>query len=110
VFQDLSVILISPKAVMEERRTLPHATAVLVLGICSVATACFFVGFVLGIIGLRLSREGIQLSRENRDLTYGQNNLKAGYFLCIIGTAIGGVLIFYSISNAIMHVLNPQRY
>lgn len=95
---------------MEERRTLPHATAVLVLGICSVATACFFVGFVLGIIGLRLSREGIQLSRENRDITYGQHNLKAGYFLCIIGTAIGGLLIFYSISVAIMHVTNPQRY
>lgn len=95
---------------MEHRRTLPHATTVLVLGICSVATACFFVGFVLGIIGLRLSRDGMQLSRENRDTIYGHNNLKAGYFLCIIGTAIGGVLIFYSISDLIMHVINPQRY
>lgn len=95
---------------MEYRRALPHATTVLVLGICSVSTACFFVGFVLGVIGLRLSREGMQLNRENSIIFYGQNNLKAGYFLCITGTAIGGLLLLYSIAGAFMHVMNPQHY
>ena len=32
---------------------LPNATAVLILGICSILFGCVFVGFICGIIGLK---------------------------------------------------------
>jgi hypothetical protein len=46
---------------------LPNATAVLVLGICSIVFGCFFIGLALGIIGIILSGKG-RCTKKHRPL------------------------------------------
>lgn len=75
--------------------TLPNAAAALVLGILSVITSCWFVGLILGIIGLVLGNKArrVYLSAPNGYNGYGMAN--AGRVLSIIGICIGGIYIFY---------------
>ena len=80
---------------MEQKQTLPNATAVLVLGICSIVFGCFFVGLVLGIIGISMSGKGRKLNKENPELYEGFGQLNAGYVMSIIGTVLSGLYIFY---------------
>lgn len=80
---------------MEQKQQLPNATAVLVLGICSIVFSCFMVGFVLGIIGLALSTKGRKMYRENPSLYDGYSSLNAGFITSIIGTCIGGIYAIY---------------
>jgi hypothetical protein len=80
---------------MDQKTTLPNATAVLVLGICSIVFSCFFVGLVLGIIGLSMAGKGRQLNRENPDQYLGYGSLNAGWIMSIIGTVLGGLYIVY---------------
>ena len=80
---------------METKQTLPNSTAVLVLGICSIVFSCFFVGLVLGIIGLVLSTKGRKLYRENPELFEGYGQLNAGWIMSIIGTILGGLYVMY---------------
>jgi len=77
------------------KQTLPNSTVVLVLGICSILFGCFFVGLVLGIIGISLSSNGRRMYRENPDLYEGYGALNAGWIMSIIGTILGGLYIFY---------------
>ena len=53
---------------------LPNATAVLVLGICSIVFSCFFVGAILGIIGLVLGAKAKKVYKASPNLYegYGQ--------------------------------------
>lgn len=73
-----------------QKRPLPNATAVLVLGILSLIFWCF-IGLVLGIIGLVISKEGKELyDKDPQDYTsYG--SLNAGRVLCIIGIVLNGI-------------------
>ncbi|MDB5007542.1 MAG: hypothetical protein JWQ84_3482 [Mucilaginibacter sp.] len=80
-----------------EKQTLPNATAVLVLGICSLVFGCFFVGLILGIIGIALSGRGRKLYRENPALYDGYSSLNAGFIMSIIGTVLGGLYTLYFI-------------
>src|ERR1022692_1767596 len=80
---------------MEQKQSLPNSTAVLVLGICSIVFGCFFVGLVLGIIGLSISSKGRRMYRENPSLYEGYGMLNAGYIMSIIGTILGGLYIVY---------------
>ena len=80
---------------MDQKQSLPNSTAVLVLGICSIVFSCFFVGLVLGIIGLALSGKGMKLYRQNPDLFDGFGILNAGFIMSIIGTALGGLYLIY---------------
>ncbi len=80
---------------MEQKQQLPNSTVVLVLGICSIVFGCFFVGLVLGIIGIALSSNGRKLYKENPSLYEGYANLNAGYIMSIIGTILGGLYILY---------------
>ena len=80
---------------MDQKQSLPNSTAVLVLGICSIVFSCFFVGLVLGIIGLALSGKGMKLHRQNPDLFDGFGILNAGFIMSIIGTALGGLYLIY---------------
>ena len=50
---------------MSEKQTLPNSTAVLVLGICSIVFGCFFVGLILGIIGISMSGKGRKMYKDN---------------------------------------------
>jgi len=74
---------------------LPNATAVLVLGICSIVFSCVFVGLVCGIIGLVLSGKGRKMYKENPALYDGWGQLNAGYIMSIIGLAISGLYVIY---------------
>lgn len=80
---------------MESKQPLVNSTAVLVLGICSIVCACFFVGLILGIIGIVLSKPGKKLYAENPDLYEGYGNLNAGFIMSIIGTSLSGLHIIY---------------
>jgi M penetrans paralogue family 26 len=77
--------------------TLPNATAVLVLGICSIVFSCVFVGCICGIIGLVLASKGRTMYRENPSLYEGYGQLNAGWIMSIIGVVLGGLSIIYSI-------------
>jgi hypothetical protein len=76
---------------------LPHGTTVFVLGICSVLFSCFFIGLILGIIALVMSREGRRLYKDAPHLYEGYGLLNAGYILSIIGTALGALWVGYFI-------------
>jgi len=80
---------------MDQKTSLPNSTAVLVLGICSIVFSCFFVGLILGIVGLSMSGKGRQLYRENPDQYLGFGLLNAGWIMSIIGTVLGGLYIVY---------------
>ena len=73
-----------------QKRQLPNATAVLVLGILSLVFWCF-IGLVLGIIGLVISKEGKLLYENNPKDFVGYGSLNAGRVLCIIGIILNGV-------------------
>ncbi|MEI6061902.1 MAG: CCC motif membrane protein [Bacteroidota bacterium] len=80
---------------MEQKQQLPNATIVLVLGICSIIFGCFFVGLVLGIIGLSLSGSGRKMYKLNPELYEGYGTLNAGYIMSIIGIILGGLYAIY---------------
>ena len=73
-----------------EKRPLPNATAVLVLGILSLVFWCFL-GLILGIIGLVISKEGKSLYDQYPNSYTGYGSLNAGRVLCIIGIVINGL-------------------
>jgi len=77
------------------KETLPNSTAVLVLGICSIVFGCFFVGLVLGIIGISLSKQGRKMYNQNPNLYDGYGALNAGYIMSIIGLVLSGLYVIY---------------
>jgi hypothetical protein len=80
---------------MNQKQMLPNSTAVLVLGICSIVFGCFFIGVILGIIGISMSGKGRKMYKENPELYEGYGQLNAGYIMSIIGTALSGLYIIY---------------
>ena len=74
---------------------LPNATTILVLGICSIVFGCFFVGLVLGIIGMVISGKPRKMYKENPAAYDGWSQVNAGYIMSIIGTCIGGLYTIY---------------
>jgi hypothetical protein len=80
---------------MNQKILLPNSTVVLVLGICSLVFGCFFVGLILGIIGISMASKGRKMYRDNPELYEGYGALNAGWIMSIIGTVIGGLYIFY---------------
>lgn len=94
------------------KQTLPNSTAVLVLGICSIVFGCFFIGLVLGIIGIVLSGQGRKLYRADPTQYEGWGALNAGYILSIIGTVLGGLYIVYYIiiGGTVLSMLSTHQY
>jgi hypothetical protein len=76
---------------------LPNATAVLVLGICSIVFSCAFVGLILGIIGIVLAGKGRKMYKDAPALYDGYGQLNAGYIMSIIGTCLGALYVLYFI-------------
>jgi len=74
---------------------LPNATAVLVLGICSIVFSCFFVGLILGIIGIVLAGRGKKMYKDAPALYDGYGQLNAGFICSIIGTSLGALYTIY---------------
>jgi hypothetical protein len=80
---------------MATKETLPNSTAVLVLGICSIVFGCFFVGLILGIIGLNMAGKGRKMYSANPELYDGYGALNTGWIMSIIGTILGGLYTIY---------------
>ena len=70
---------------------LPNSTAIFVIGLCSVIFTCFFIGLVLGIIGLVMAREPRAMYRDNPHLYEGHGLMQAGFVLSIIGVCLGAL-------------------
>ncbi len=82
-----------------EKRNLPNATAVLVLGILSIVTCCCYgiIGLVLGIVALVLASKDMKLYSENPELYLNYKNLNIGKILSIIGIVISTIMLMISI-------------
>lgn len=80
-----------------EKRNLPNATAVLILGICSILTCCCYgiVGLILGVVALVLYKKDMALYKENPELYSNYSNLNIGRILAIIGVVIGGLYFLF---------------
>lgn len=86
-------------SVFEEKRKLPNATAILVLGISSMVSCCCYgiLSVVLGTVGLFLAKKDTQLYNENPALYSNYNTVKTGKILCIIGIILGAIFLIYII-------------
>jgi hypothetical protein len=99
----------------QPKAMLPNATAVLVLGICSIVFSCFFVGLVLGIIGLVLGNKSKKLYKDNPAIWDGYSQLNAGWIMSIIGLVIGALYTIYYIfvimifGGAVMSLWNMNQ-
>lgn len=85
----------------QNKKDLPNSTVVLVLGILSLVFCWYygFVGLVLGIIGLALSRESQKLY-EAQPEAYTESsfkNLKGGRLCAIIGVCISVVIFLFAL-------------
>jgi hypothetical protein len=78
-----------------EKKSLPNAVAILVLGICSILISCFGVGLICGIVGLALSAPPKKMYNQSPETYSGYGMLNAGYILSIIGTVLGSLWAFY---------------
>lgn len=81
-----------------EKHKLPNATAVLILGILSIPTCCFYgAGLVFGIIALVLAKKDIQLYKTDPALYDGYSNVNTGRILAIIGIVLSAISLISSI-------------
>lgn len=83
-------------------KNLPNATAVLVLGICSIFPGCFcygIVGIACGIIALVLAKKDLALYAANPGnyIEGSLKNLKAGRVCGIIGLCLSSLYIVFLI-------------
>ena len=85
----------SNQPLFNSKSVLPNATAVLVLGICSIVFSCFFIGLILGIIGIASASKGRRLYKANPNMYDGYGSLNAGYIMSIIGTILGALYVIY---------------
>lgn len=81
---------------------LPNATVVLVLGIFSIITCCFYAfGIVLAIVGLYLATKDMKLYQVQPTAYGNYPTLNIGRILCIVGLIINLltlILVVYSFS------------
>ena len=82
-----------------EKRSLPNASAVLILGIFSILTCCCWgvIGLILGIIALVLAKKDMELYNENPELYANYSNLNTGKILAIIGIVLSAIYLIYTI-------------
>lgn len=83
-----------------EKQKLPGANSSLILGICSIVTACCcygILGVILGIIGLNKAKKAQLTFEENPELYQPTGNAKAGKITSIIGLTLGGLYTLYLI-------------
>jgi hypothetical protein len=91
-----------------EKRKLPNASAVLILGIMSILTCCCWgvIGLILGIIALVLAKKDMALYNENPELYEGYSNINTGRILAIIGIVLSA--IYFIINIYMLVVLGEQ--
>ena len=100
-----------------QQSALPNATAILILGITSIPTACCggIVGMICGIIALVLAKKDTALYRSMPDnFTQGSlDNLKAGKVCAIVGLSLAGLVIIYYVFIFILFgtmMITPEMF
>ena len=80
-----------------EKQQLPNSTLILVFGIISIVTCCFYgiIGLIFGIIALVLASKATKLYAANPDLYSDYNNVKIGKILAIIGLVLNAIYLLY---------------
>jgi M penetrans paralogue family 26 len=83
-----------------QQRSLPNSTAVLILGILSIAGCCFIYGFAslaMAVIALYLAAKDRKLYRMNpNSYTQGSyKNVNAGRICAIIGLVLAALFIMF---------------
>jgi M penetrans paralogue family 26 len=80
-----------------QKQVLPNSSAVLVLGILSIASCwCYgFLGVIFGVLSLILAGKGKKIFDENPSLytESSYKNLNAGKVCAIIGLCISGIIV-----------------
>ena len=79
-----------------EKRNLPNATTVLILGIISIVSSCCcygVIGLILGIIAMVLAKKDLVLYNENPDVYLNYSNIKIGRTLAIIGIVLSVIFL-----------------
>lgn len=76
---------------------LPYATAVLVLGISSIASCCCYgvPGILIGIVALFLYKKDKVIYEKDRNKYNNFENLKTGRILSIIGICMSSLYVLY---------------
>ena len=83
-----------------EKRNLPNATTVLILGIISIVSSCCcygVIGLILGIIAMVLAKKDLVLYNENPDLYLNYSNIKIGRILAIIGIVLSTIYLVFNV-------------
>ena len=81
----------------DQQQTAPYAVASLVLGISSLVFGCFFIGLILGIVGVVLASKGRNAIKDNPSKYTGVGMLNAGRITSVIGVVLGAIYTIYSI-------------
>jgi M penetrans paralogue family 26 len=93
---------------LQQQQALPNATAVLVLGICSIVVCgiCGIIGLVMGNTALRLYKANPSAYTEA-----SLSNVKAGRICSIIGICLMGIaLICMFFWGSFLYHLNRDQY
>jgi hypothetical protein len=95
-----------------EKRNLPNATAVLVLGILSIVTCCCygFIGLILGIIALVLAKKDMAAYKESPELYNNYSNLNTGRILAIIGVVLSSLYLLLIIAAIALHGVDGLQH
>lgn len=81
-----------------EKQKLPNAIVVLVLGILSIPSCCFYgVGIIFSIIALVLAKKDMDLYKQDPALYDGYSNINTGRILAIIGIVLNVIALIASI-------------
>lgn len=91
-----------PLTTNQQLEKLPNATAVLILGICSLLFGCFFAGLICGIIGLALAKKPMQMYLQNPQKYMNYGALNAGRIMSIIGVIFGALSVVWLIVGGLI--------
>lgn len=82
-----------------EKKTLPNATAALILGVTSIISCCCsgIIGLPLGITAFILGNKAIKLDAKNPEKYEGVKNARLGKILGIVGIVFNIIFIIYVI-------------
>lgn len=94
-----------------EQRSLPNATAVLILGILSIPGCCVYgFGIVLGVIALVLAGKDKKQYLENPELYNNYSTLNTGRILAIIGIVLSAIYILIILGVVIFMGGNLEEF
>lgn len=99
---------------MMEKQKLPNGLIVLIFGILSIFTCCFYgiPGLILGIVAIILAQKDLTKYRENPELYSNASQVKTGKVLAIIGLILSLLfiaLIVYLVATIGLETLQDEE-